>query len=63
VPERSSAAPLTGQFSEELLLIHPIFKGFATVYEHDRDLVGELPSQAFIQVDVHFPPPEAPSPL
>jgi hypothetical protein len=58
-----SATPLAGQFSEELLLIHPILKGFAAVYEHDRHLVSELASQAIIQVDVHLPPPEAAPPL
>ena len=64
-PERASAAPLplAGQFSEELLLIHPIFKGLTAVYEDDRDLIGKLASQSVIQIDVDFPPSEATPPL
>src|ERR1700738_1001054 len=49
----------TGQFLQEFLLVQPVLKGLAPVYEDDRNFIGELALEAIVGLDVNFAPVKA----
>jgi hypothetical protein len=47
------------QLSHELLLVHAIFERFASIDEHDGDLIVILTSEFYVGVDIYFAPVKA----
>src|SRR5579883_2067177 len=47
-----------GQLAQEFALVHVVLEGLAAVNEDHRDLVGELPPQLLVRIDIHFLPAE-----
>ena len=54
---------LTGYFAEKLLLVHAVLEGFASVDEHDRDLVVILAAEIRVGIDIHVAPFEPALPM
>jgi hypothetical protein len=61
-PERKkSAAPLAGQFSQKLALIHAVLKRLVPIDKHHGHLVVILTPQFGVAFDIHFLPGKAAS--
>ena len=48
-----------GQFAQEFLFVETVFEGFAAIDKHDWHLVGELPAQVVIGVNIDLAPMKA----